>query len=261
MFRVAERMFAPWLIRTTITDRETVLWKNLSRYGEAAVCTAHGGWLSDTLARGPVPYAVRVAFIDCDLANGTYEVLLGVVPSLVEDGWIFSQDFHIPRVRQCCVPLLPGNSWERLRRSSREWARVLPHPDLASILDTIVSRASCSLPVMSPGHRRYGTPEGGGGCPVPPQGRAAAGEQSAWLRDDKLRRRCPSTVRMFVSVTADTSIPHPRASAHRVLQLGLALCSPSDGMEGVVLDPRRRVCTARSFSSETSTLPISASEA
>jgi len=183
------------------------LWKNLSRYGEAAVCTAHGGWFSDTLARGPVPYAVRVAFIDCDLAKGTYEVLLGVVPSLVEDGWIFSQDFHIPRVRQCCVPLLPGKSWERLRRSSREWARVLPHPDLASILGTIVSR---DRPAASPSSRQ-GTVvtaplEGRGGWPVPPQARAAAGEQSAWLRDDKLRRRCPATVRMFVCVTAGSLI-------------------------------------------------------
>jgi O-methyltransferase len=90
---------------------ETTLWRNLSRYGEAAVCTVHRGWFIDTLARGPVPYAVRVAFIDCDLAKATYEVLLGVVPSLVEDGWIFSQDFHITGVQAL---LRAPATWERL---------------------------------------------------------------------------------------------------------------------------------------------------
>ena len=90
---------------------EGVLWRNLSQYGEAGICTVHPGWFSDTLARGPVPYPVRVAFIDCDLAKGTYEVLLGIVPSLVQDGWIFSQDFHIPPVK---AMLSAPATWQRL---------------------------------------------------------------------------------------------------------------------------------------------------
>jgi O-methyltransferase len=100
---------------------EAVLWRNLSRYGEAAVCTVHKGWFIDTLARGPVPYAVRVAFIDCDLAKGTYEVLLGVVPSLVEDGWIFSQDFHIPPVQAL---LRAPATWERLGKPQPKLTRL-----------------------------------------------------------------------------------------------------------------------------------------
>jgi hypothetical protein len=100
---------------------ETVLLKNLSRYGEAAVCTVHRGWFNDTLARGAVPFAVRVAFIDCDLARGTYEVLLGVVPSLVEDAWIFSQDFHIPGVQAL---LCAHSTWERLGKPQPELTRL-----------------------------------------------------------------------------------------------------------------------------------------
>ncbi|MCC7124242.1 MAG: class I SAM-dependent methyltransferase [Acidobacteria bacterium] len=75
-----------------------VLQRNLARFGEPDVCTIHPGWFADTLAHTPVPASVKLAYIDCDLAKGTIEVLRGVLPSLAEDGAVFSQDCHIPNV-------------------------------------------------------------------------------------------------------------------------------------------------------------------
>jgi O-methyltransferase len=77
---------------------EAVVRGNLSRYGESAVCTIHPGWFAETLAARPVPLPVRIVYIDCDLAKGTHEVLRGVVPAMVQDGWVFSQDCHLPSV-------------------------------------------------------------------------------------------------------------------------------------------------------------------
>src|SRR5947207_7784004 len=93
---------------------ETMLGENLTRYGEPSVCVIHKGWFADTLASGPVPYPVRGAYIDCDLEKGTREVLQGVMPSLVEDGWLFSQDFHIPSVR---TMLCDAATWKRFGES------------------------------------------------------------------------------------------------------------------------------------------------
>jgi O-methyltransferase len=70
----------------------------VARYGEPYVCSYHAGWYSETLAE-PVPAPVRVAYIDCDTASGTEEALVGILPSLVDDGVVFSQDFHIKTVR------------------------------------------------------------------------------------------------------------------------------------------------------------------
>ena len=42
---------------------ESVLHENLAQYGEPSVCTIHKGWFVDTLAKGAVPYKVRLAFI------------------------------------------------------------------------------------------------------------------------------------------------------------------------------------------------------
>lgn len=68
---------------------------NIKIYGEISVCSFYKGWFADTLARTSVSRPVRVAYIDCDVAKGTREALQGIVPVLVKDGWIFSQDFHI----------------------------------------------------------------------------------------------------------------------------------------------------------------------
>jgi O-methyltransferase len=79
---------------------EVMLRNNLEKYGEKEVCTVHKGWFVDTLAKDRLPFKVGYAFIDCDLAKGTKEVLMGVVPVLISDGIIFTQDYHIKPVRQ-----------------------------------------------------------------------------------------------------------------------------------------------------------------
>jgi len=92
---------------------DATLRRNLERFGAAEVCSIHPGWFETTLARAPVPDVVRAVFIDCDGAKGTREVLLGVIPSLARDGVIFSQDFHIPSVREL---LQDARTWERFGR-------------------------------------------------------------------------------------------------------------------------------------------------
>ena len=66
------------------------LMQNLADYGEKSACLVFNGWFSETLARTPLSQPVRLAYIDCDLAKGTREVLQGVLPGLVSDGWLFS---------------------------------------------------------------------------------------------------------------------------------------------------------------------------
>jgi O-methyltransferase len=90
---------------------ESVLLDHLKRYGEPDVCDTHPGWFADTLGGRPLPYPVRVAYIDCDLAKGTHEVLESVVPALTEDGWAFSQDYHIKPVRDL---LSDPQTWQPL---------------------------------------------------------------------------------------------------------------------------------------------------
>lgn len=95
----------------TFASPQSVLIHNLQRYGAVDACEIVPGWFADTLARTPVHAPVRAAFIDCDIAKGTYEVLQGVLPSLAADGVIFSQDFHIPPV----VDLLKNpQTWQKL---------------------------------------------------------------------------------------------------------------------------------------------------
>jgi hypothetical protein len=79
---------------------EVTLRRNLAQFGEPEVCRIHKGWFVNTLANAPVSYPIRMAYIDCDLAKGTKEALAGIVPSLVADGQIFSQDFHIKPVEE-----------------------------------------------------------------------------------------------------------------------------------------------------------------
>lgn len=87
---------------------------NVARYGEASVCHFHRGWFVDTLANSPPSFPVRGAYIDCDLVKGTAEVLQGILPSLVEDGWIYSQDYHIEPIREL---LHSPKLWNRLGRA------------------------------------------------------------------------------------------------------------------------------------------------
>ena len=78
---------------------ESVLRRHLEDYGQPGVCGIHRGWFADTLAQRPLRGPVRLGYIDCDVAKGTREALVGIVPALAPDGWIFSQDFHIAPVR------------------------------------------------------------------------------------------------------------------------------------------------------------------
>ena len=73
---------------------------NLRRFGAADVCNLVPGWFCDTLAANPISAPVRAAYIDCDTAKGTQEVLQGVARSLSPDSRVFSQDFHIAPVIQ-----------------------------------------------------------------------------------------------------------------------------------------------------------------
>ena len=94
---------------------ESLLRSHLDAYGEPDVCSIYPGWFAETLAVGPLPRPVRLAYIDCDLAKGTREALIGIVPVLVEDGWIFSQDFHIGPVRRL---LEDAGTWDELSRGA-----------------------------------------------------------------------------------------------------------------------------------------------
>jgi O-methyltransferase len=129
---------------------ESVLRETFARFGEMGICSIHKGWFADTLATRPVPYRVRVAFIDCDLAKGTNEALRGIVPALVDDGWIFSQDFHLkPVQRLLCDPA----TWDRfgkgvpiITRLGRRLAsiRFTSHAELISegvVRDTYTNRS------------------------------------------------------------------------------------------------------------------------
>jgi O-methyltransferase len=102
-----------WDFAGQYASPESRLRHNLEAYGAPEVCEIHKGWFSETLAAHPIPHPVRLAYIDCDLAKGTREVLEGVMPSLAEDGCIVSQDFHIDPVRRL---LLDPSTWRDLGR-------------------------------------------------------------------------------------------------------------------------------------------------
>jgi O-methyltransferase len=91
---------------------EQILRHNLSQYGVIGVCEIYRGWFSETLAKG-VTAPICAAYIDCDLAKGTYEALQGILPSLVDGGAIFSQDYQIAPVRQLFAD---PKTWEAFHR-------------------------------------------------------------------------------------------------------------------------------------------------
>ena len=103
---------------------ETVVRQNVERYGRLDVCQFHRGWFAETLAVGPLPYPVRVAYIDCDVAKGTREALIGVTGPLVPDGCIFSQDCHLPPVR---AVLEDGATWRSLGRAPFSFTVLTTH--------------------------------------------------------------------------------------------------------------------------------------
>jgi hypothetical protein len=82
-----------------------VLRANLARFGAPGVVTVVEGWFADTLGAGTVPDRVASVLIDCDLGKGTEEVLVAVRPHLADDARVFTQDFHIPEVREAIAGL------------------------------------------------------------------------------------------------------------------------------------------------------------
>jgi O-methyltransferase len=84
---------------------------NLAKYGELDVCSFHPGWFRDTLWHRPQPFPIRMVYIDCDVAQATLEVLSGTLPTLVEDGVIYTQDYHLNDVR---TMLDKPETWTRL---------------------------------------------------------------------------------------------------------------------------------------------------
>jgi len=82
-----------------------LLRANLRRYGDPDVVTVVEGWFADTLGAGRVPDRVSTVLIDCDLGKGTEEVLVAVRPHLADDARVFTQDFHIPEVRDAIAGL------------------------------------------------------------------------------------------------------------------------------------------------------------
>jgi O-methyltransferase len=100
-----------WDYEGQYASPEGVLRENLSRYGRPLVCRIFKGWFSATLKQGRTPDAIRVAYIDCDIAKGTRDALEGIVPRLAPDGVIFSQDFHIKPIRDL---LGDGSLWQSL---------------------------------------------------------------------------------------------------------------------------------------------------
>ncbi len=100
---------------------EDVLRQTLTRYGEPGVCEIHKGWFSDTLGAKPVAFPVRAVYIDCDSARGTWEVLKGIVPNLVPNGLVFSQDTHLPSVREL---LSDPETWRKLGKPRPHFLRL-----------------------------------------------------------------------------------------------------------------------------------------
>lgn len=86
--------------------------KNIQSFGAMDVCQLIEGWFSDTIASIPVHSPVRLVFIDCDLAKGTFEVLQGVIPNLVGDAIIITQDYHIKSIREL---LHSSSTWMNLQ--------------------------------------------------------------------------------------------------------------------------------------------------
>jgi O-methyltransferase len=105
------RIPGEWDFAGEYASPERTVRENMTRFGAENVVSYWPGWFAETLAKSSVKLPVSAAYIDCDLAKGTYEALLGIVPSLAPNGVIFSQDFHIGSVRAL---LLDPETWAQL---------------------------------------------------------------------------------------------------------------------------------------------------
>jgi O-methyltransferase len=125
-----ERALSGWDFSRTYASPESTVRQTLRRYGNEEVCELHPGWFVDTLAAHPLADPVRVAYIDCDLAKGTREVLTGIAAALTPDAWVFSQDYQFAAVRQLLADEATwaalGRGVPRLRHYYRNLAIVRP---------------------------------------------------------------------------------------------------------------------------------------
>lgn len=90
---------------------EALVRGNVAKYGCIELCSFHPGWFKDTMAEGLITDPVRFVYIDCDLSKGTKEVLDGIRGHLTHPSIIFSQDYHIPPVREM---LNSADTWKSI---------------------------------------------------------------------------------------------------------------------------------------------------
>ena len=114
---------------------------NVNRYGCLELCEFHKGWFSKTFQRTQSRSPIRGVFIDCDLAKGTHEVLGGVLSLLADDGFVFSQDYHLVPVRRL---LASPDTWRSLG---------VPAPCI-----TVLDRRLVLLRFNSDGHKMLAVP-------------------------------------------------------------------------------------------------------
>ncbi|MBS1543390.1 MAG: hypothetical protein JST14_07130 [Bacteroidetes bacterium] len=77
---------------------EKIVIENIAKYGSVRACEIKKGWFEQTFKN--FDRQVIVAYIDCDLAKGTLEVLQGIKDNLLLGYRIFTQDYHISSVRR-----------------------------------------------------------------------------------------------------------------------------------------------------------------
>jgi O-methyltransferase len=105
------RVAGEWEYSGQYASPEETVRENLNKFGSKAPLSLYPGWFAETLAKTPPKGPVACAYIDCDIAKGTYEVLAGVLPSLASGATVFSQDYHIAPV----TALLDSEAtWQRL---------------------------------------------------------------------------------------------------------------------------------------------------
>jgi O-methyltransferase len=82
---------------------------NIRRCGDIRICHFFKGWFADTLAKSAPPN-IAIAYIDCDVKEGTEDALRGILPNLVREGVVYTQDYHIDSVR---AYLDAPETWQR----------------------------------------------------------------------------------------------------------------------------------------------------
>jgi O-methyltransferase len=93
----------------TYVGDEAIVRGNIKKYGNISVCEFHKGWFIDTFQNFNMP--AKIVYIDCDLKKGTMEVIEAVKPLMIKGGKIYTQDYHIPTIKEA---LNDKSTWEKL---------------------------------------------------------------------------------------------------------------------------------------------------